>query len=544
MGGPGVKRGMGSKRRGTGTSLLLVLVLLVLTACSGGGQQSTTGSQSDESGKSQSKSSGAPAKTGAITIALPGDTTTLDPSGTELIVWAIVRNQVFETLLTTDPETLQFKPVVAQEWKWENAQTLHLKLNTNVTFHDGQKLTAKDVKFSIEHFKDETNGSPFRGRVASINRIEVVNDHEVKLHLSEPDVGVLGGLAQVFMVQAGTPIETLKATAIGTGPYKLAEWQQGNFIRLEPSANHWNKNVPSSVLNFKIMPQIETRISSLLSGDIDLVLDLDLKEVPRLQKEPNVQVVLAEPGDTFWVSYMNARKPYLQDPRVRKALAYAFDRETYVKSFQAGLAKVTNSPHAASGAFYNKNTQGQYPYDMKRAADLLAEAGYPGGKGLSLKIVYPSGFPDFKAGSEMWQASLTELGITVQVQELELAAWANAVARQFDFDLAWDIRQEGASDPAVLYATTGSFAPGPTNRNNLDVTTYPQLTQWLKDGKATLDTAERIRIYNQVNEFWNEQMIMYIIATKPIAYAAAKNLDGLSPHPSLRYLDLTKLRRK
>lgn len=527
----------GFGRRRVGITLLLTMSLMVLGACGERGDKSKT------PGPQPSAQLQTPTKTGPITIALPGDTTTLDPSGTELVTWAIVRNQVFETLLTTDAKTLQLKPVVAQEWKWEDSKTLQIKLKPNVTFHDGAKLTAADVKFSIEHFADATSGSPFRGRVASVAKIDVVNDTELKLSLSVPDVGVLGGLCQVFLVKAGTPVDTLKTKTNGTGPYKLVEWQQGNFIRLEPNANHWNKNVPASPVTFKIMSQLETRISSLLSGDLDLVLDVDLKEVQRLQKEAGVQVIMSEPGDAMWVSYINARKPYLKDERVRKALAYALDRATYVKSFQAGLAKVTNSPHAAAGAFYDKKTDGQYPYDLKKAAALLAEAGFPGGKGLKLTVVFPSGYPDFKTGSEMWQASLAELGVQVEVKELELAAWANTVQRQYDFDLAWDIKQDGASDPAVLYATTGSFAPGPTNRNALFVDTYPELTNLLAEGKGTPDATKRVEIYNKVNEFWNEHMIQYTIATKPTAYAAAKSLTGLAPHPAIRYLDLSQLKR-
>lgn len=512
----------------------VLALVLALSGCSKGSKKAPdSGSPTPDSGK--------PA--GPITVALAGDTTTLDPSGTELITWAIVRNQVFEALLKMDPKTLEMKPHIAESWNWDDPKTLSIKLKPNVTFHDGQKLTAEDVKFSITHFQDPTSGSPFRGRMASVQSIDVVSDTELKLRLSQPDAGVVGGLGQVFLVKAGTPVETLKSKANGTGPFKLVEWQQGNQIKLEPNTAYWNGQAPAQPLVFKIMSQMETRVSSLLAGDVDVVLDLDLKEVPRLQKESGVSVVLAAPGDNMWVAYLNARRPAMKDERVRKAIAHALDRETYVKAFQAGLAKVTNTPHSALGPYYAKSTDGQYPYDLKKAAALLAEAGYPGGKGLKLTMVVPSGYPDFKVGSEMWQAALAELGVQAEVKELELAAWSSAVAKEFDFDIAWDVKQDGASDPAVLYATTGSFAPGPTNRNALFEDTYPELTDLLKQGKATLDPAQRAAIYQKVNEFWNEHMVQYTIAAKPVAYAARKGIGGLDPHPSIRYLDLTQLKK-
>jgi peptide/nickel transport system substrate-binding protein len=523
---------------GRSAGRLLVLALaaaLVLSGCSKGTQTPQTGPDQPQA---------AAKKEGPITVALAGDTTTLDPSGTELITWAIVRNQVFEALLKMDPKTLEMKPHIAQSWKWEDPTTLSITIRPNVTFHDGQKLTAEDVKFSILHFVDPTTGSPFRGRMASVQAIDVVSETELKLRLSAPDAGVIGGLGQVFLVKKDTPVETLKAKANGTGPYKLVEWQQGNFIKLEPNTSYWNGSAPAQPLTFKIMSQMETRISSALAGDVDVLLDVDLKEVPRLQKESAVSLLLSSPGDNMWVAYLNARRPALKDERVRKALAYALDRETYVKAFQSGLAKVTNSPHSALGAFYDKATEGQYPYDLKKAAALLAEAGYPGGKGLKLTLVFPSGYPDLKTGSEMWQSALAELGVQAEVKELELAAWSNAVAKQFDFDIAWDIKQDGASDPAVLYSTTGSFAPGPTNRNAMFEDTYPELTALLKQGKGTLDPAERVATYHKVNEFWNEHMIQYTIAAKPVAYAVRKGVSGLDPHPSIRYLDLTKLKRQ
>lgn len=515
-----VARGM---RRFISLLSLVLIAAVVLGGCSG-----TSGG----------KSGGGP-----INIALAGDTTTLDPHGTELIVWAIIRNQVFDALLDMDPKTLELKPRLASEWKWEDDKTLAVKLRSGVTFHDGQKLTAEDVKFSVFRFKDDKVGSPFRGRMASVSAIDVVSDSELKIRLSQPDVGVLAGLGQVFIVQKDTPADSFKSKANGTGPFKLTEWQQGNFIKLEPNTKYWGGAAPAQPLNFKIMSQTETRISSILAGDLDLILDIDLKEVPRLQKEQNVDVVLSDAGDNMWVAYLNARRPAMKDERVRKAVAFALDRQTYVKSFQSGLAKVTNSPHSALGKYYSKATDGQYPYDMKKAAALLAEAGYPGGKGLKLSFVYPSGYPDLKSGTEMWQASLTELGVEVEVKEMELAAWATAVARNFEFDIAWDIKQDGASDPAVLYATTGSFAPGPTNRNALFDDTYPELTQLLKDGKATREPAKRVEIYHKVNQFWNDHMVQYTIAAKPVAYIKGKKLSGFEPHPSIRYLKLNGLKK-
>jgi peptide/nickel transport system substrate-binding protein len=470
-----------------------------------------------------------------ITIAIAGDIQGIDPHAHELIIWGIVRNNVYEALVTLDPETVEVRPRLATEWEWEDETTLVMTLRDGVVFHNGSEFGADDVKYSIERFVDPATGARRASRLAAVDRVEVVDPLRVKILLDEPDAGLIGALGQVFMVQKDAG-ESLQVEANGTGPFRLVSWEPNSQVILAKNPGYWVEGQPRvDTLVFRVMPEIVTRVSALIAGDIDIIADVDLKDVARLE-EANTKVLRSEVGDYFWVVYFNQTKPYLQDSRVRAALLHALDRETYVEAFQAGLAEVTNSPHPMQHWAYNDYVEGKYPYDLEKAAELLAQAGFPNGEGLALTIIYPSGYPDFRTGSEMWQAALAQLGVEVAIRELELAAWSEQV-RGLEHDISWDIKDEGAGDPAILWGGNRAFVPGPDNYNGIDTDTYPELTELLAAAKKTLDQDVRAEIYRQVQKVWVDEVMQGQVATKPVVWALRSNIEGFEPHMSIRYTD-------
>lgn len=530
---------MGMKRTGRGTwvrlvGVLVLSMLITLTGCAKKPSQSGTDpSRTPE----PSKSSGPQ----TLNVALPGDINTLDPHGSELIVWTVVRNQMFDALVLKDPETLEMKPRLATEWSFENPTTLAMTLRTGVAFHDGSPVTGEDVKFSLERYRDK---AAYGGRISALDHVEVVDATHVKLILKQHHAGIVDALGQVHIVKKGQPDDWYKQNAVGSGPFKLVEWQPGNAVRLQKNENYWRSGEPKvDFLTFKVMPQLETRIASLQAGDLDLMFDVDLKEVTRLKNNASVGVSTTKSGDFIYSIYVNTQKPGLNNPKVRQALAHALNRDAFNKNFQSGLLVNTNSALAPNNWAYDKSLDSKYSYDLKKAADLLAEAGYAGGKGLSLKLVYPAGYADLKAGSEIMHAALTELGIKAELQELELSAWAVAVARERTYDIGWDLRRNALDDPAVQYGTTGGFQPGTANRTGLLDTTLPDLTRALKEGEASQDKQARLALYKSVQSIWSENLHIIPVAVKPMAYAYRKNISGILEHPASHYQEFRTVQK-
>lgn len=361
----------------------------------------------------------------------------------------LLTRPLYEHLLQVDPVTWDFtRPMLAERWQVSpDGKTWTFFLRRGVPFHGGLgDVTAEDVKFSLELLagKDSLASTTSYWR-KTIDRIEVVDPHTVRLHLKTPAADLLfelsnGREAQIVSRKHLTSVGVEKAAEkpVGTGPYELVEWRKGEFMRFRALDKHWRVVPQFKELVFRFVPEDSTRVAMLRTGDADII------ELPRSLKKEVVGAGL-EARRSLWPGvvvfgilggqYMkerptyNAKVPWL-DKRVREAMNLAVNRPAIVEHLFLGEAQANTVPIIPSWVKeYNNPAWKPYRYDPARAKQLLAEAGYPNGFTAEWRAYLLSGVPELVPASEALQIDLAKIGVKLELKLVEYAAGVRPDAR-------------------------------------------------------------------------------------------------------------------
>src|SRR6266566_1446090 len=276
-------------------------------------------------------------------------------------------------------------PSLAQSWQEsEDGLTYEFKLRPGLTFHNGDKLTTEDVKFSFERYKG-TGATALKDHV---REVEIVDPLVVRFHLKEPwpdfmtfygTTATAAGIVvpKNYLTQVGD--DGFKKSPIGAGPYKFVSTKPGVEVVLEAFPSYWRRVPNVKTLVMRSVPEATTRALMLKTGEADIAYALDGVDAEGIKNDPNLKIVSTKHASIFWVEFTeqwDAKSPW-HDKRVRLAANYALDRQKITESETLGASKLTGSmvPRAFEFALPFE----PYPYDPAKAKQLLAEAGYPNG---------------------------------------------------------------------------------------------------------------------------------------------------------------------
>ncbi|MDB4894211.1 MAG: extracellular solute-binding protein family 5, partial [Firmicutes bacterium] len=332
-----------------------------------------------------------------------------------------------ETLVKMDKDG-KMQPGLARSWQVSpDGLTVNLALQTGVKFHDGTPFNAKAVKFSLERVLNADVRVPTRFPYQPIQSIDTPDDATVVLKLKSPSPTLIAALSWTTSgIISPDSVTKLGNTAVqyqhpvGTGPYVFADYAKGKQIKFTKFADYWGKKPYYDTVVMNIVPDAASRETMLLAGQVDLVITPPISDVPALQKNNNVKVLLAPSARTIFIG-INNQDPALKDKRVRQALNYAVNKEAIVKSLLFGAGDVMDSPMGPSLFGYAKT--GPYPYDPEKAKSLLAQAGV---KDLTLKFISPTGryLQDYQAAQAI-AGDLEKVGIKTNLSTMD---WATYVA--------------------------------------------------------------------------------------------------------------------
>jgi peptide/nickel transport system substrate-binding protein len=363
-----------------------------------------------------------------LRIAIGVDMDTFDPAGQTTTTVANVVNHMVENLITVDPNG-KIVPQLAKSWTISaDGKEIVFKLQENVTFHDGTPFNAEAVKYSLERVLDKEIRAPNRGALSAISKVEAVDPLTVKLTLASPDQGVMGMLAYTtagMLSKAGTdkaPNSYKTITQpVGTGPYVFKEYVKGSTITLARNDKYWGKKPYYDNVTFRIVPEAATRESLLLAGQVDVIILPPITDLPALQKNPAVKVLLAPSDRTIFLALNTTKKPF-DDKRVRQALNYAVDKEALLKNVLFGAADELDAP--MSNTLFGYCKVGKYEYNPTKAKELLKEAGVA--PGTKVKMISPTGryVQDFQ-GAQAVQGFLKDVGIEAELATMD---WPSYVA--------------------------------------------------------------------------------------------------------------------
>jgi peptide/nickel transport system substrate-binding protein len=347
-----------------------------------------------------------------LTVALVSHAPTLDPHMHFERVGILVNINMFDSLLHKNTK-LEYEPSLATSWKPLSDTQWEFKLRRGVKFHNGETMTAEDVKYSFDRVLEpgkEKKKSPQYGNIRAIKEVRIVAPDTIHLVTDKPFPLLLERLV-FFPIVPRKHIEKVgdeafgTTAAVGTGPWKLVEWKRDQYIRLEAFDQHWRGKPAFKHLVIRAIPEVSTQVAELKTGGVDIIRNVSADLVPELRNHPQATVSSAPILRTHYIHFDMRSAPF-EKKLVRQAANHAIDREAIVQKMMGGLGRVVPTVvHPAAFGFDPSVTP--YPFDPRKAKQLLAQAGYPNGVDITLHSAFVEFRPVFEALCQM----LTEVGI-------------------------------------------------------------------------------------------------------------------------------------
>lgn len=371
-------------------------------------------------------------KTG-VTICQTLEPPILDPSaGAAAAIREVTYANIFEGLVGIDRDS-KIVPRLAESWdRSEDGLKYTFRLRKGATFHDGTPFTSADVKFSFERAMAPDSKNTQKWIYAPIGAIETPSPDVVEITLKSYVSNFVDGLAWGDAVIFSEKSVAKAATEpVGTGPYKFTRWNRGDRLMLDRNDAWWGGKPQITSATFRFIASPSAQVAALLAGECDLMTNLGAQEsVPQLKADANLQVLVGRTEGETILAMNNAKAP-LSDVRVRRALAMAIDRKFVNEGAISGFGTPIGSHFSPNHPDYVDLT-GFVPFDPKKAKALLAEAGFPNGLTLSLRLPPPA---YARRGGEIVAAMLAEIGVKAMIEPVEWPQWLERVFRNKDFDL-------------------------------------------------------------------------------------------------------------
>jgi peptide/nickel transport system substrate-binding protein len=443
---------------------------------------------------------------------------TLAPSGLDPHVNAsselgIPLTSVYDTLVYRDPATGEFAPGLAERWETSTdglAYTFYLR--RGVTFHDGTPFNAEAVRFNLERITSEGLASQkARFMLGPYERVEVVDEYTVRIHLSEPFAPLLDSLSQVYLGMASpTAVEKWGADyqlhQVGTGPFIFAEYVPGDHLLLRRNPDYaWgppvyeHKQAQLEEIEFRFFTDPPTRSPALETGEADVVGEIPPQDAARLEGNPDFRIEAVPIPGVSLMFFMNTARPPLDDVRVRRALLYGTDRPAIISAVFRDTSPLAYGPLAAATFGYEPAVQGAAPYDPARGAALLDEAGWVDSDGdgvrdrdgepLALDLVL-MGWGNMPEVGELLAAQWATLGVGVNSQVVSYPEALEVAGEGRHHLIPFNL---SGSDPDILrkfFHSQAGFNWAKVNDAEMD--------GWLEEAARTSDRDKRAALYSQV----------------------------------------------
>ncbi len=509
--------------------LLAVIMLLALTACGGSGKSSSsegtaapaapasTGSSAPSEGSSAPAASEVAVKD-EIIYCQGSDLTTMDPSFSPQERAYGLYNNMFETLVRYDTD-MNILPGLATEWSWENNGTdLAFTLREGVKFHDGSDFNADDVVYTMDKANE-------RGRFAkTYESCEKVDDYHVVIHFNAPCLAALYTLTTPNSsilpsdVHAKDP-EAFKFAPVGTGPYKLKDFSEGDYYTLERFEDYWGGPVKTKYLTLKIVPEASQRTILLQNGEVDVAYEVPLIDVEGLVEDKDFQVLTCPSMKNVFMEFNCASTGPLGNPKVRQALACAVDKNVIVDNLLYGYGTAADCFIPTTCNDYIESDVNVY--DPARAKTLLTEAGYPDGFSFTL---WTNTNQTYQEIASVIANQLSKIGVNVNVVvQDDNTSFALIEANDPSYEAILDFWQtvSGHAD----YSFQGALLSGVMN--NFSKYANPAFDETYFKYAATLEGAERTELLKQLYGYLNEDTPSVVLYNEVKYVATTAKLQGL-----------------
>lgn len=454
-----------------------------------------------------------------INIAVPTDPDSLDPARAIAAATAEIAFNVYEGLVKSTSGG-SVVGALATHWEIDETLTEYTFYLRDAYFHNGQKVTAEDVVYSLERARDPQTGVK-AADFQAIKDVLAVQD-AVKIILNEPYAPLVYELTELAAAIYPANSNKLASNPVGSGPYKFVEWKPNQYLKLTQFNQYWGDDtLYFEDVYFRIVPDFNSAVASIKTGNIDLIPRLDASYLHQVENDPRLNVI-STPMNLVQILGVNNNRPALQDVRVRQALALAIDRDEIIMAaaWDQGQPLYTGmSP--AMDYFYNAATETILPYNPQRAQELLAEAGY---SDLRLVLELPAPYQTHIHTGEVIAEQLRQIGVTVELKIVEWGMWLDKIYNGRDYDLTI-VGLTGKLDPHTILSRYTSDSG--KNFTNFASEEYDQL---IFLGKQVPEE-ERMAIYKQAQAIMTEQVAGIFIMDPDQLVITNNQIKGWRSYP-------------
>ena len=470
--------------------LVSVTILgLLLAACGASG----TPSQAPASGAASAPASEGEGPTGGtVRIGIGGAPDSLNPGNGLLSEAYTLYELVYDTPIAYTREG-DFVPELATEWSSsEDGLTWTLTIRDDAVFHDGTPVTAEDVAFSMQLYKD-TEDFPYLPSYASyFETIEAPDETTVVLTTAEPIGNFESNIVFMYVLprhvweEVEDPVAFENEEMIGSGPFMLTENEQGTFTRLAANPDYWNGPPHIDEVIFQTYSNADARVSALTNGEVDAISEFPATAVPALQSAENVEVHIADigaGGDIRDILFNVVSPedcpvdeggvcnghPALQDVEVRRALAMAMDKQQIIDVALLGLGSQGVGMVPPGLGDYFLGTDADYAFDVDAANQMLDDAGYEDTDGdgtrecladqecptgdLTFRFNFPDDIDTAPREAELIAGMWGQVGVALEIGALDADTLTSICCPTFDYDvILWGWGSD--PDPGFLMSVT------------------------------------------------------------------------------------------
>lgn len=479
-----------------------------------------------------------------LTIGVRAGPDSMDPHYSTLGSHIESLRHIFESVLTPD-ETLQLKPGLAESWSAIDDTTWEFKLRKGVKFHDGSEMTAKDVKFSIERIPAAAGPMNMSIYIKHVAEAIVVDDYTLHVKTKAPAPTLPNDFIRVFVVPASIGDEARNEefnsgkAAIGTGPYKLKAWEPKGDLVLERNDDYWGDKPEWETVIRKEIPADPARLAALKSGQVDIINYVPATDYLSLKNDNTIETIAADAVYIFQVipnvkdtlpmkakvNGVEIDANPLADQRVRAALDYAINREALVDVVLEGLGVPANQS-MPKGFFGFSDAIPPKAYDVAKAKELLAEAGYPNGFELDFFCTsnrQPGDTAVCEALAQMWARA----GVKINPNAVNGTVFFPAQqAGEYSLWMsAWGTLsgEAGYTYPALMYTNTPEKGMGAFNKSGYS---NPELDAIIDKAYSNMNDDERRALYEQASELaMEDRALLPIVQLQTVTAAKAGKFE-------------------
>lgn len=446
-------------------------------------------------------------------------------SGALYGVW----QHMMEPLVEFDYQQARFVGRLAESWEYRGKEW-EFRLRKGVRFHDGSPLTSEDVAFSIDRMKNDKK-SLQRRSFRNVQEVRTPDEHTVVVVTKKPSVTFLSRGVRNRFVMSKTVADRygkdVDKHPTGTGPYKFVSFKRDGDLVLTRNDDYWGPKPAVRDLVWRKVVEVSSRMAGLEAGQTDVMDRVPVHEVARLNRNPRVGV-RSVPGLRIYFFAFNVNYKPWDNKLVRQAANYCVDADAIVKNIFDGNGEVLQGPVGPRVIGYNPDLK-RYPYDPKKARELLAKAGHP--DGVDVKLHYSPG--KYEKDTELVQVVANQMskgGFRVQIVPQEwVVFWGRGGVNGGKVPFYYIGRGSVLDADTPLYQY---FRTGGSKRTNFSHAEFDQLVD---AEQAESDDAKRLSILRKMSEVIMDEAPLIPLYQLFDHYGAARNIDW-NPRPDEKIL--------